>query len=47
MDFTEIDSCMAFSWRSFRLWYIDTDMQLKAIVPDEGAGSALFWKIKW
>jgi hypothetical protein len=38
MDFPEIDRCLHRTWCRFRLSYLDADVQLKAPVPDEGAG---------
>ena len=38
MDFPEIDRCLHRTGCRFRLRYLDADVQLKAPVPDEGAG---------
>ena len=47
MDLTQID-CRVYITRcllSLRLF--NTDMQLKAIVPNEAASTAVFWKLNW
>ena len=38
MDFPQIDRCLHRTGCRFRLRYLDADVQLKAPVPDEGAG---------
>jgi len=41
VDFTQIDCCVNRSWCFFGFLRLNTDMQLKAIVPDQATGTAL------
>ena len=42
MDLTQIDRCMNRSWRLFGFLRLNTNMQLKAIVPDQATCAAVF-----
>ena len=39
-------AALGLAWGLLRLWHFHTDMQFKAMVPDQGTGSGFFWQIK-
>jgi hypothetical protein len=46
MNFSQVNRCSLFTRSVFRLRNFDTDVQLKASIPDQGAGSAVGRKVK-
>jgi hypothetical protein len=46
VDLSQVNRSMALSGSSFSLWNLHTDMQLKAVVPDQRTSSAVFRKLK-
>src|SRR5258708_2245660 len=46
MDLPQVNSCMAGSRRSVSLWDLDTHMQLKAVIPDQGTRTAVCRQVK-
>src|SRR6266699_384781 len=47
MNFAKIYSCMSCSRDLLCLWLLNTDMQLKATIPDQATSPAVFWKFDW
>ncbi len=45
MDFSQIDCGVIVSRSLFSSWNLDTDVQFKAIVPDQATGPTIFWQI--
>ncbi len=45
VDLTEIGCCLCVARCLFRLWDLDTDVELKTIVPDQATRPALFWQV--
>jgi hypothetical protein len=46
VDFTQSNGCVNSASRLLCLLYSDTDMQFKAMVPDERTATTCFWQIK-
>ncbi len=46
MDFTQVYSCMNCSRSVLSLWRLNTDMQLKSIIPNKAASTAVLRKLK-
>src|SRR6266567_494232 len=46
MDFSQINRCLSIPWGMFRLRYLDTDMQLKAMIPDQTACPTVCWQFE-
>jgi hypothetical protein len=42
VNLSEVNGGLSVSWSSLRLCYLNTDMQLKATVPDQRAGTTVF-----
>ncbi len=45
MNFTQIDGGVHLTRSVFRLRYLETHMQLKAVLPDQGTGSGFLWHL--
>jgi hypothetical protein len=46
MNFSQVNSGLYVSWRMLHTWYLNTHMQFKATVPDQGTCSCFFWQVK-
>jgi hypothetical protein len=46
VDFSKINRCMNIPRGVICLWYLNTDMQLKTMVPHQRTGTARLWKVK-
>ncbi len=47
VDFAKVYGCMNITRNFFSLWLFNTDMQFKAIVPNQATGTAVFRKLDW
>jgi hypothetical protein len=46
VDFSQIDGGLVVAWSFFCSWSLNTDMQFKASIPDQGTSACFFWQIK-
>jgi hypothetical protein len=46
VDFTQVNRCMNLTRCLFSLWRLNTNMQLKAIIPNQAARAAIFRQVK-
>jgi hypothetical protein len=46
VDFTQVNRCMNLTGCLFSLWYLNTHMQLKSVVPNKAASPTVFRQVK-